>query len=139
MAALEHYLFELEATYSSPALPGELSYEELVKRGKDTPPSSYRFSQSKQQDVFAANTMQDLITLIRAWRNKNNGQNAASFKGSRESKNQKAGYPPKTPSPSRINRPCLESSWTTFLNTIQTTKITEKRVGSVYHDENLPK
>jgi predicted acylesterase/phospholipase RssA len=79
MSALEHYLFELEATYSSPPPPGELSYEDLVKRNKNVPPSSFRFSDFKQQDVFAANTMQELIALIRTWRSKNNGQNAASF------------------------------------------------------------
>jgi predicted acylesterase/phospholipase RssA len=79
MAALEHYLFEFEATYSDPPPPGELSYEDLIKRNKNVPPSSYRLSEFKKQDQFAADIMQDLIKLIRAWRNKNNGQNAASF------------------------------------------------------------
>ncbi len=37
------------------------------------------------------------------------------------------------------SRTCLESSWTRFLNTNQTAEIIRKRVGSVYHDENLPK
>jgi hypothetical protein len=53
MAAIEDLLVALARVYDRPAPPGELTYEELIRRDRETPPPSYRTANQKQKERLA--------------------------------------------------------------------------------------
>jgi predicted acylesterase/phospholipase RssA len=83
MASLETYLFALHETYTQTPPDGGPSYENLVARGLQDPPASYRLGVDKSkginQTLFALETTQELMAVVAAWKAKHHDKNAASF------------------------------------------------------------
>lgn len=66
MARLEEMLEELSYVYRHP-MPGDQPYEEMIVRGPDDPPKSYKWRQDGQQG-FASEMTAKLIKLAEEWR-----------------------------------------------------------------------
>ena len=94
MASLEQYLFALHETYTQAPPDGGPSYENLIARGPNDPPASYRLSvhyaKHIDQTRFALETTQELMALIAGWKAKHQNKNAASFNSGEKVPNPRA-------------------------------------------------
>ncbi|HZF09488.1 MAG TPA: SuhR protein [Thermoanaerobaculia bacterium] len=84
MAAIEDLLVALARVYDQPAPPGERTYAELIRRDRETPPSSYRTANQKQRERLAEVT-EKLAEL---------GRELARIAGTREDFHEGEPHPP---------------------------------------------